>query len=144
MGLSIWLYVHRSHTPIIALFLRLSLILGELRGMLSDHLVQELSKHRVRNEIFRANTIARPLDSYLRDLKQEYCNISSGGEQIDDVLNRLVRFMVGGFQFAVGAVSGMGLMMEAAVGEGATEAFVEKPKQESDIEALGGEAVGVP
>ena len=33
--------------------------------------------------------------------------------------------------------------MEAAVGEGATEPFVEEQKQECDIDALGGEAVGI-
>jgi hypothetical protein len=42
---------------------------------------------------------------------------SSGGEQIDDFLDRGIGTMVGGFETAVGSVLGIGLMVEAAVGE---------------------------
>jgi hypothetical protein len=83
------------------------------------------------------------LDSYLRDLKQDYCNISSGGQHIEDILNGLVSFVVSGFQFAIGAVSGIGLVMEAAVSQRTAESFVEKQEQQSDLEAFAGEAVGV-
>ena len=42
---------------------------------------------------------------------------SRGGEQIDDFLDRRIGTMVGSLQPAVGSVLGIGLMMEAAVGE---------------------------
>jgi hypothetical protein len=42
---------------------------------------------------------------------------SSGGEHIDDFLDRRVGTMVGSFETAVGSVLGIGLMVEAAVGE---------------------------
>src|SRR5262249_26053491 len=44
---------------------------------------------------------------------------SSGGEQIDDLLDRGIGTMVGGLEPAFGSVLGIGLMVEAAVGEGA-------------------------
>src|ERR1700733_10738570 len=83
------------------------------------------------------------LDSYLRDLKQDYSNIWLGSEQIDDVLNGPVGFVGGGLQFAIGEEGRMGLMMEAAVGQRAAEPLVEEQEQQSDIKALGGEAIGV-
>ena len=43
--------------------------------------------------------------------------MSSGGQQIQDILNGGVGLVVGGFQFAVGAVSGIRLVVEAAVGQ---------------------------
>ena len=55
-------------------------------------------------------------------------------------MNRFVRFVVSGFEFAVWPVSGIRLVMEAAVGQRATEALVEEEKQESDLDAFGGEA----
>jgi hypothetical protein len=56
-------------------------------------------------------------------------------------LNRLVGLVAGGFQFAVGAVGGIGPVMEA-VGQGAIEALVDDQKQESDLEAFVGDVVG--
>jgi len=55
--------------------------------------------------------------------------LQSGGEQIDDLLNGFVGAMVGGFEFAGGLVIGGGAVVEAAVGERAAEAFVEKEKE---------------
>jgi hypothetical protein len=52
----------------------------------------------------------------------------SGGKQIDDVLNGFVGAVVGGFEFAVGLVTGVGGMVEAAVSEWAAESFVEEQK----------------
>ncbi len=66
------------------------------------------------------------LDSYVRDLKQDYSNIWLGGEQINDFLNRLVGFVVSGFEFTVRAMGSMGLLMETAMGQGAAEALVEE------------------
>ena len=58
-------------------------------------------------------------------------------------MNGLIGFVIGGFKFAVGAVSGVWLVMEAAVGQGSTEAFVEEQEQKSYREALAGETVAV-
>jgi len=69
--------------------------------------------------------------------------VSSGGEQIDDVLDCCIGTMVGGLEAAVGSMSSIGLMMEAAVGERSAQPFVEKEEQESNLHAFCGEAVGV-
>ena len=60
--------------------------------------------------------------------------VTSGcGEQVDDVLNGLVGFVVGGFQFAVGPVCGIGFVVKAAVGQRATETLVEEQEQERHL-----------
>ena len=51
--------------------------------------------------------------------------------------------MVGGFQFAIRAVCGMGLVVETAVGQRPTEALVEEQEQQYDLDTFGGELVGV-
>jgi hypothetical protein len=51
--------------------------------------------------------------------------------------------VAGGFEFAVGLVVRMGFVMEAAVGERATEALVEEQEQKRNVDALAGQAVGV-
>ena len=51
---------------------------------------------------------------------------SSGGEQIDDFLDRSISTVVGRLVPTVGPVLGIGLMMEAAVGEGAAQPFVKE------------------
>ena len=51
---------------------------------------------------------------------------SSGGEQIDDLLDRSISTVVGRLEPTVGPVLGIGLMMEAAVGEGAAQPFVKE------------------
>ena len=51
--------------------------------------------------------------------------------------------MIGGFEFAVRAVGRIGLVMEAAVGQGTAQAFVKEQEQEGDLDALGGEPIGV-
>jgi hypothetical protein len=43
---------------------------------------------------------------------------SSGGEQIDDFLYRRIGTVVGGLEPALGSVLRIGLMVEAAVGQG--------------------------
>src|ERR1700745_580067 len=67
----------------------------------------------------------------------------SGGKQIDDLLNGFVGAVVGGFEFAVGLVTGVGEMVEAAVGEWAAEPFVEEQKEQGDLYPFCGETVGV-
>src|SRR5438045_7570493 len=67
----------------------------------------------------------------------------SGGKQIDDLLNGFVGAVVGGFEFAVRLVMGVGGMVEAAVGEWAAEPFVEEQKEQGDLYPFCGETVGV-
>src|ERR1700704_2808410 len=43
----------------------------------------------------------------------------------------------------MGVVSRVGLMMEAAVFQGTAQSFVEEQKQQRDLEAFAGEAIGV-
>jgi hypothetical protein len=68
---------------------------------------------------------------------------SGGGQHIDDVLNGRVSLMVSRFEFAVGPVRWVRLVMETAVGQGSTEAFVKEKKQECDLDPFGGELVRV-
>jgi hypothetical protein len=51
--------------------------------------------------------------------------------------------MIRGFELAFRAVTGIGLVMEASIGEGAAETLVEEQEEKSDLQALSGEAVGV-
>ena len=55
----------------------------------------------------------------------------------------MVGLVIGGFEFAVWPMRGIGAVMEAAVGQGTAKAFVEEEEQECDLEAFGGEAVGI-
>ena len=72
------------------------------------------------------------LDSSLRDVKQDDSNNevapSRGGEQIDDVLDGLVGAVVGGFESAVWAMLRVWSVVEAAVGKGSAQPFVEEQK----------------
>jgi len=52
--------------------------------------------------------------------------------------------MVGGFEFAVGVVRGIGSVVEAAVGQRSTEAFVKEQEEQRDLDAFCGELVSVP
>src|SRR5215467_7834656 len=67
----------------------------------------------------------------------------SGGKQIDDLLNGFVGAVVSGFQFAVWLVTGDGAVVEAAVGKRTAKPFVEEEKEQRDLDAFRGEAVGV-
>ena len=51
--------------------------------------------------------------------------------------------MVGDLDAAVGSMSSIGLMMEAAVGEGSAQPFLKEQEEERDLNAFGREAVGV-
>ena len=59
------------------------------------------------------------------------------------MLDGLVRFVAGRFEFAGWLVLGIGLVMEAAVGEGSTAALVEEQEQERDLHAFVREPVGI-
>ena len=64
-------------------------------------------------------------------------------QQVNDVLDGLVGFVIGGFEFAVWPVRRIGFVMEAAVGERTAETLVEEQEQERDVNAFGRQAVGV-
>ena len=67
----------------------------------------------------------------------------SGGKQIDDLLNGFVGAVICGFQFTVWLVTGDRTVVEAAVGERTAEPLVEEEKEQRDLDAFRGEAVGV-
>jgi hypothetical protein len=50
----------------------------------------------------------------------------SGGRQIDDFLDRCISTVVGRLEPAIGSMSGIGLMMEAAIGEEPAQTFVKE------------------
>ena len=62
-------------------------------------------------------------------------------EQVNDLLDGLVGFVIGGFEPAVRAVRRVGFVMEAAVGKRTAEALVEE--QEGDVHAFRRQAVSV-
>ena len=53
---------------------------------------------------------------------------SGCGEQIDDILDGLVGAVIGGFESAVWAMLWVWSVVEAAVGKGAAQPFVEEQK----------------
>jgi hypothetical protein len=53
-------------------------------------------------------------------------------------LNGFVGAVVGGFELAGGLVLGAGLVVEAAVGEGAAEAFVKEQKEQGNLDPRSG------
>ena len=58
-------------------------------------------------------------------------------------MNGFVGAVVGGFELAGRLVMGVGAVVEAAVGERTAEPFVEEKKEQRDLDAFWGEAVGV-
>ena len=82
------------------------------------------------------------LDSWRLALRISPSDFSSG-EQVDDPLNGLIGFMIGGFDFA-GRLCGLRPTVEQAVGQRAADPFMKQDEQEGDADALGGEAIGVP
>jgi len=58
-------------------------------------------------------------------------------------LDGFVGAVVGGFEFAGRLVLGVGTVVEAAIGERAAQAFVEEQEEERDLNAFGGETIGV-
>ncbi len=64
-------------------------------------------------------------------------------EQVNDVLDGLVGFVISGFQLAVGPVGGSGLWWKRLLARRSAEALVEEQEQEGDVNAFGGQAVGV-
>jgi hypothetical protein len=56
----------------------------------------------------------------------------SGGEEVDYLLS-VVGAVVCGFEFAGRLVMDIGVVVKAAVGEGAAEAFVEEQEEQRDV-----------
>jgi hypothetical protein len=59
------------------------------------------------------------------------------------LLDCLVGLVISKLEFAVWRAGRVGLMVEAAVSEGTAESFMEEQKQERNVNAFGGESVGV-
>jgi hypothetical protein len=55
---------------------------------------------------------------------------------VNDVLDGLIGFVIGCFEFAVGLFGQIRFVMESAVGVGAAEAFVKEREQERDVNPL--------
>ena len=64
-------------------------------------------------------------------------------QTLDDFFDGAVSLVVCVFELAVRFVIGRRAVMKAAIGERSAEPFMEEQKQQSDVDALGGEAVGV-
>jgi hypothetical protein len=62
---------------------------------------------------------------------------------VNDILDGFVGFVIGGFEFAVRPVCRIWFVMEAAVGEGTTEAFVKEQEQQGDVNTFGRQAIGI-
>ena len=59
------------------------------------------------------------------------------------MLNSVVCFVIGCLEFAVRLVTGIRVVMEAAVGKRTTELLVEEQEQEGNLHAFSGEPVSV-
>jgi hypothetical protein len=68
---------------------------------------------------------------------------SSGGKQIDNLLDGFVGAVICGFQFTGRLVAVDRAVVETAVGERTAEPFVEEEKEQRNLYAFWGEAVGV-
>ena len=85
-------------------------------------------------------TVSQMIDSFpskskrLRDCRAA---LSSGGEEFDDIFNRFVGAVIGGFETALGPVLRIGAMVEAAVGERSAQPFVEQQKEQCDLRFKG-------
>ena len=58
-------------------------------------------------------------------------------------MNGFVGAMVGGFELAGRLVMGVRAVVKAAVGKRAAEPFVKEQEEERDLNAFGGETIGV-
>jgi hypothetical protein len=68
---------------------------------------------------------------------------SCGSKQGNDILDSLVGLVIRGLQFAVWTVRRIGLVVKAAVGQGATQSFVKKKEEQGHLDALCGELIGI-
>ena len=59
------------------------------------------------------------------------------------MLDCRVSLVISGLEFAIGAVGKVWLVMKAAVSQRTAEAFMKEEEQERNLEALGGQTVGI-
>ena len=64
-------------------------------------------------------------------------------KEIDNVLDGSISLMIGDFEFAMGSMGGVWLVVKAAVSKWTAQALVEEQKQKSDLEAFAGQPIGV-
>jgi hypothetical protein len=69
--------------------------------------------------------------------------VSRSIEEIDNVLDGPVSLMIGSFKFALGPMVGVWLMVKATVSKWTAQTLVEEQKEQSDLKAFAGQAVGV-
>ena len=62
---------------------------------------------------------------------------------VDDVLNRSVSLVVGGFDFAVGLVLLVGFALKETTGDWSADALVEQDKHQGDFGALVSEPIAI-
>ena len=55
----------------------------------------------------------------------------------------MIGAVVGGFEFAGGAMGGVGRMMETAVGQWTAQALVKEQEEQGNLDAFYGQAVGI-
>ena len=67
--------------------------------------------------------------------------VSSGREQIDDLLDGFIGTMVSQFEAAVRTVLGVRTMVETAIGQWAAQPLMEEQEEQRDLDALDGQAV---
>jgi hypothetical protein len=68
---------------------------------------------------------------------------SSSSEELDDILDGRVSLVIGSFEFAPGLIRGVRTVMETAVSKRSAQALVEEQKQQRDLDAFRGEAIGI-
>src|SRR5215471_18561117 len=68
---------------------------------------------------------------------------SSGGEQVDDFLDRCIGTMIGRLEPAIGSALRIGPMVEATVGGRTAQALMKEEEQQSNLDAFCREAVGI-
>ena len=66
----------------------------------------------------------------MKSLRQAADEVAASGcgEQLDDILDRLIGAVIGGFESAVWAMLRVWSVVEAAVGKGSAQPFVEEQK----------------
>src|SRR5215471_18965439 len=69
--------------------------------------------------------------------------VSCSLHQVDDVLNGRVSSVVSRLEFALGPDGRVRPVMKEAVGQGATDPLVKENEEQGNLQALGGQAIGV-
>src|SRR5258705_6451662 len=88
------------------------------------------------------------LDSCLQNHRHNWLKILQAGvsrsiEEIDNVLDGPVSLIIGSFKFTLGPMVGVWLVVKATVSKRTAQTLVKEQKQQSDLEAFAGQAVGI-